>query len=158
MARSRASSSASWTQSYPAFGKSPWPYALRPFSIRSAMSVLMSSLRSNGLPLSIISHSLLLLRRREVLQSHLVCMYASNLLRDVVPLVLHGRLKDVLEYLSILEGQLQLLVRLLGASLELVELLNQELDVLRHLILLRVICLNTCASQCAVHSGVDVCH
>jgi hypothetical protein len=35
-------------------------------------------------------------------------------------------------FIEVLEGELQLLVGLLGTRLELVELLNQELDVLRH--------------------------
>jgi len=67
-----------------------------------------------------------------VLQSHLVSVHLGNLLRDVVPLVLHGSLQNVAVDVSVLEGQLQLLVRLLGASLELIQLGNQELDGLRH--------------------------
>jgi len=67
-----------------------------------------------------------------VLQSHLVSVHLGNLLRDVVPLVLHGRLQNVAVDVGVLEGQLQLLVRLLGASLELIQLGNQDLDGLRH--------------------------
>ena len=77
-----------------------------------------------------------------MLQGHLVRVDASNLLRDIVALVFHGRLQNVAVDVSVLEGQLQLLVRLLGAGLELVELLNQELDVLRHLSFKGALCLS----------------
>ena len=82
-----------------------------------------------------------------MLQSHLVCVDPSNLLRDIVPLVLHGRLQNVAVDVRVLEGQLQLLVRLLGASLQLVQLLNQHLDVLRHLSFKRTSCLSIFSSN-----------
>ena len=82
-----------------------------------------------------------------MLQSHLVSVDPSNLLRDIVPLVLHGRLQNVAVDVRILEGKLQLLVRLLGASLELVQLLNKHLDVLRHLSFKGASCLSIFSSN-----------
>ena len=82
-----------------------------------------------------------------MLQSHLVGVHLGNLLRDVVALVLHGRLQNVAVDVSVLECQLQLLVRLLGASLELIQLGNQELDGLRHLSFMGAMCLSQAAKR-----------
>jgi len=106
------------------------------------MSVLISSLQSNGVPLSIDMELLVLLRRGKVLQSHLVSVHLGNLLSDVVSLVLHGRMENVAVDVSVLEGQLQLLIRLLGASLELIQLGNQHLDGLRHFTFIGAMCLS----------------
>ena len=82
-----------------------------------------------------------------MLQSHLVGVHLGNLLRDIVALVLHGRLQNVAVDVSVLEGQLQLLVRLLGASLELIQLGNQDLDGLRHLSFNGAMCLSQAAER-----------
>jgi hypothetical protein len=82
-----------------------------------------------------------------MLQSHLVCVHLGNLLRDIVPLVLHGRMENVAVDVSVLEGQLQLLVSLLGASLELIQLGNQHLDGLRHFTFKRTSCLSIFSSN-----------
>ena len=76
---------------------------------------------------------LILLGRRKMLQCHLDCVHLGNLLRDVVPLVLHCSLQNILVHLSVLERQLQLLVRLLRARLQVVHLLNQNGNAGRHL-------------------------
>lgn len=77
-----------------------------------------------------------------MLEGHLEGVHLGNLLRDIVPLVLHGRLQNVAVDVSFLEGQLQLLVRLLGVSLEHGKLLDEELDGLRHLYFNGTLCLS----------------
>jgi len=120
-------------------------------------------------PSDLSCFSLLILGRSKVLQSHLVGVHLGNLLSDVVPLVLHGRLQNVAVDVSVLESQLQLLVRLLGASLELIQLDNQELDRLRHLSFNGGLCLSSFArlngselkeELCSMYTNDrnDICH
>ena len=69
-----------------------------------------------------------------MLQCNLVSVHLGNLLCDVVPLVLHGRLKNVTIHISVLERQFQLLVRLLRARLEIIKLLNQNHNTVSHVV------------------------